>query len=127
MFIRIIYYFGVGGMGNTVLRVKQPLLLCTYIDTLYLYSYSREFMPYICPYHIPYEYSTRFFLFFYIIYFCHGWWARGHYYYYYYSLRQLFPGGRGGGSGEVVVGLYRYKEREGKKKRENIIEFTQVF
>ena len=47
-------------------------------------------------------------------------------------LLLLFPPsaisrGEGGGSGEVVVGLYRYKEREGKKKRENIIEFTQVF
>ena len=90
-----------------MLRAKQPLLLCTYIDLCLIY------ITYICP--ATYGTSTVQGLY-------HIFSAMGgpegvgpHYYYYYYSLRQLFPGGgkRGGGvewSGVVLEGLYRYKE-----------------
>ena len=70
-------------MGNSV----ETLVLCTYIDTLYIVTVGS-----LCLIYAPATYGTSAVQGFFFIYhiFCHG---------------------------EVMVGLYRYKEREGKKKK----------
>ena len=70
------------------------LLLCTYIDTLYIVGSLCPIYNIYIPCHIRYECSTVQFFFFYIyhIFFAMGG-PEGGPHYYYYSLRQLFPGG----------------------------------